>query len=108
MITVSLNILSEKYLNFLVNYPGKNKNIPKTLNDKGSLTNLLDKKISPFGCLLVILYGQAEIHRLVINNCPCSKPITDAINIPLYMLVKFVVRLQFSKLNSNYLNSSYS
>ena len=78
------------------------------MNEKYSLKNLLNKKISPFGCRLWILYSQTEIHKLVINNCPCFRPILDAINTAAYMLVKFIARFQFSKLNSNYQNSNSS
>ena len=31
---------------------------------------MLYKKILPVGCLPGILYGQAKVHKPVINNCP--------------------------------------
>ena len=41
----SLEIPPDKYLNFLINSHDKIKNIPKSLHDKESLTDMLYKKI---------------------------------------------------------------
>ena len=47
--------------------------------------------MSPVGCLSGILYGQAKVHKPVINNFPSFRPILDAINLPSYKLAKFLV-----------------
>ena len=52
---------------------------------------MLYKKISSVGCRPGILYGQAKVHKSVINSCPSFKPIFDAINTPFYKLAKFLV-----------------
>ena len=52
---------------------------------------MLYKKISPVGYHPGILYGQAKVHKPVINNCPSCRPILDAINTPWYKLAKFLV-----------------
>ena len=38
-----------------------------------------------------VLYGQAKVQKPVINNCPSSSPILDAINTPSYKLAKFLL-----------------
>ena len=53
---------------------------------------MLYKKISPVECRPGILYGQAKVHKPIINNCPSFRPIVDAIiNILSYKLAKFLV-----------------
>ena len=47
--------------------------------------------MSPDGCRPGILYGQAKVHKAVINNCSSFRPILDAINSPSYKLTKFLV-----------------
>ena len=47
--------------------------------------------MSPDGCRPGILYGQAKVHKAVINNCPSFRPILDGINSPSYKLTKFLV-----------------
>ena len=81
----------DKHLNFVINSQDKIKNILKSLHDEESLPDILYKKISPVGCCPGILYGQAKVHKPVINNCPSFRPILDAINTPSYKLAKFLV-----------------
>ena len=52
---------------------------------------MLYKKTSPVQCRSGILYGQAKVHKPVINNCPSFRPTLDAINTPSYKLAKFIV-----------------
>ena len=86
-----LKILPDKHLNFVINSQDKIKNILKSLHDKESLTNMLYTKISPVGYRLGILYGQAKVHKPVINNFPSFRPILGAIKTPSYKLAKFLV-----------------
>ena len=44
-----LEIPPDKYLNFVINSQDKIKNIPKSLHDKDSLTDMLYKKILSIG-----------------------------------------------------------
>ena len=82
-----------KHLNFVINSQGKIKKVLKSLYDKESLTDMLYEKISPVGCRSGILYGQAKVHKSVINNCPSFRPILDAINTPSYKLEKFLLAI---------------
>ena len=86
-----LKIPPDKHLNFVINSQDKIKNILKSLHDKESLTDMLYKKISHVGCRPRILYGQAKVHKPVINNCPSFRPILDAINTTPYKLAKSLV-----------------
>ena len=86
-----LEIPSDKYLNFVINSQDKIKSILKSLHDKKNLTDMLYKKISPVWRSPGILYGQAKVQKPVINNCPFSSPILDAINTPSYRLAKFLL-----------------
>ena len=81
-----LEILADKHLNFVINSQDKIKNILKSFHDKESLIDMLYKKISPFGCRPGILYGQANVHKPVINNYPSFRTILDAFNTPPYKL----------------------
>ena len=86
-----LEIPPDKHLNFVINSQEKIKDILKSLHDKESLTDMLYKKMSPVGCRLGILYGQAKVRKPVINNCLSFRPILDAINTLSYKLAKFLV-----------------
>ena len=88
-----LEIPPDKHLNFVINSHDKTKNNLKIKNlpHKESLTDILYKKISPVGCRPGILYGQAKIHKPVINNFPSYISILDSINTPSYKLPKFLV-----------------
>ena len=88
-----LEIQPDKYLNFVINSQDKIKSILKSLRDKESLTDMLYKKISPVRRCPGILYGQAKVQKPVINNCPPSSRILDAINTPSYKLAKFLVSI---------------
>ena len=77
-----LKIPPDKHLNFVINSKDKIKNILKSLHGKQSLTDMLYKKISHVGCRPRILYGQAKVHKPVINNCLSFRPILGAINTP--------------------------
>ena len=77
-----LEIPPDKYLNSVINSQDKIKNIPKSLPDKESLTDMLYKKILSIGWRPGILYDQAKVHTSVINNCPSFRPTLDAINTP--------------------------
>ena len=79
-----LEIPPDKPLNFVINSQDKIKNILKRLHDKGSLTDMLCKKLSSVGYRPWILYSQAKVHKPVINNCPSFRPILDAVNTPSY------------------------
>ena len=57
----------DKHLNFAVNSQEKIKNNLKVLHDKESFTDIIYKKISPFGCHSRTLYGQIKVQRPVIN-----------------------------------------
>ena len=52
---------------------------------------MLYTKISPVGYRLGILYGQAKVHKPVINNFPSFRPILGAMKTPSYKLAKFLV-----------------
>ena len=41
---------------------------------------MLCQKISPVGYHPGILYGQAKVHKPVINNCPPFRPTLEGIN----------------------------
>ena len=71
-----LEIPPDKHLNFC-NSQAKIKKIHKSLHDKESLTDMLCKKYG-------ILYGQAKVHKPVINNCPSFRPTLKGINPPSY------------------------
>ena len=88
-----LEIPPNKYSNFVINSQDKMKNILKSFHDKVSQTDMLYKKVSPVGCHPGNLYGQAKVHKLVINNCPSFRPIFDAINTPAYKLATFLVHI---------------
>ena len=72
----------DKHLNFVINSQDKIKNILKSFHDEESLTDVLCKKISPAGCRPGILYGQAKLHKPIINNCPSLRPTLVAVNTP--------------------------
>ena len=57
---------------------------------------MLCKKISPVGYRLGILYGQAKVHKPVINSVPSFRPILGAISPPSYKVAKFFVPISFS------------
>ena len=88
-----LEVPPDSHLNFLINSQDKTKNIFKNLHDEESLADMLYKKISPVGCRPGILYGQAKVHKPVINNCSCFRPRLYAINTPSYKLAKFLVHI---------------
>ena len=69
-----LDIPPDKHLNFVINSQDKIKNILKSIHDKERVSDMLYKKISPVGCCPGILYGQARVHKPVINNCPSFRP----------------------------------
>ena len=48
-------------------------------------------KTYPARSKLGILYGQAKVHKLVLDNCPSFCPILLAVGSPTYNLVKFLV-----------------
>ena len=88
-----LEILPDKYLNFVINFQYKIKSVLKSLHEKERFTNMVYKKVSSVGCRPGILYRQAKVHKPVISNSPSPsfRPILDAINTPSYKLAKFLV-----------------
>ena len=78
-------------MNFVINSLDKITNTLKNIHDKETLTDMLYKKISSVGCRPGILYGQAKVHKPVINNCPSFIPILYAIKTPSYKLAKFLM-----------------
>ena len=78
-------------MNFIINSQDKIKDILKSLHDKENLIDMLCKKILPVGYHPGILYGQAKVHKPVINNFPSLRPILDAINTASYKLANFFV-----------------
>ena len=89
---MTLGNLSASKFEFCDYFQSKIKTVLKSLHDKWNLT---EKKISSFTCYLGILYGQAKVHKPVINNCPSFRPIIDAINTPSYKLAKILMPILF-------------
>ena len=57
--------------------------------------DIVDKKfydkLCPVGSHFAILYGLAQVHKKLINNCPPLKPILSAIGTPTYNITVFLV-----------------
>ena len=80
-----------KQLNFLINNEKKLKDVIKPLYQKECLTKKEYDSIYPTGSRPGILYGNAKVHKPIIDNCPSFRPILSAIGTPTYNLAKFLV-----------------
>ena len=86
---LDLHIPPEDYINYIVNVEKKFRNLFNNLygNNKISKNKLL--KVCPVASRPGILYGNAKVHKLVVDNMPKFRPIISAVNIPRYNLAKF-------------------
>ena len=86
---LDLHIPPEDNINYIVNVEKKFRSLFNNLygNNKISKNKLL--KVCPVASRPGILYGNAKVHKLVVDNMPKFRPIISAVNIPRYNLAKF-------------------
>ena len=86
---LDLHIPPEDNINYIVNVEKKFRNLFNNLygNNKISKNKLL--KVCPVASRPGTLYGNAKVHKLVVDNMPKFRPIISAVNIPRYNLAKF-------------------
>ena len=90
---VQLNITPDKYLNYIINFEKKFKQLFKDLLDNDKISKDEYDKSCPKGSRPRILYGNPKIHKPVVDNLPKFRPITSAINTPAYNLGTFLITI---------------
>ena len=88
---IQLNITPHKYLNYIINFEKKFKQLFKDLLDNDKISNDEYDKICPKGSRPGILYGNPKIHKPTVNNLSKFQPILSAINTRGYNLGKFLI-----------------
>ena len=90
---VQLNVIPDKYVNYIINTEKKFKQLFKDLlyNDKISKDEY--DRSCPKGSRPEILYGNPKINKPVVNNLPKFQPILSVINTAGYNIAKFLILL---------------
>ena len=90
---VQLNTTPDKYLNYIINFEKKFKQLFKDLLDNEKISKDEYDKICSKGSRPGILYGNPKIHKAVVNNITKFRPILSVINTPGYNLAKFLINI---------------
>ena len=81
----------DKILNHLIHIENRVTDILKYVRGKKEIFIEQYKDLSPSGSRPGIMYGSAEVHKIVTDGLPSLRPVLSAIGTPTYKLAKFLV-----------------
>ena len=80
-------------MNFIVNVEKNITDLLKDLKNSEVISAIVYKSLKPRGSKFGILHGLCKVHKQLVDNCPCFRPIMSAIKTPTYNLAKFLIPL---------------
>ena len=83
-------IAEDKWINYIINLESRLEDCFKVLNKEEKISKKEFDGIFPVRTMPGILYSNARIQKTVVNNTSKFQPILSAINIPTYLLAKYL------------------